>query len=229
MQNTVKNFLIGCLVMGGAASCSTQKQTTTVKVAENKPVTNSSGAAKSSRPPRFIENISINGDNSSSPTTDGQYSSMLVNGAAGEVEYASPLAFKYAILLDAPVESIKDAKMFDFIETWYGTRYRYGGNDRSGIDCSAFVQTFVSAVYSLPVPRTSAAQYENSKRIGKDELQEGDLVFFRTLGRRKGVSHVGVYLRNNKFVHASTSSGVIINDINDTYYSAHYAGAGRIR
>nr|WP_240966316.1 NlpC/P60 family protein [Pseudoflavitalea sp. G-6-1-2] len=139
------------------------------------------------------------------------------------------MAFKYAILLDVPVEQITDGRLFDFIESWYGTRYRYGGNDKSGIDCSAFAKTFISSIYNVNLPRTSASQYDNSERISKSELREGDLVFFKTMGRRKGVSHVGVYLRNNKFLHASTSNGVIINDLNDNYYATHFAGCGRVK
>lgn len=228
MHNTVKHLLIGVLVMSGATSCSTLKKSSTNKSGSNTSASTATPQNKPANPPKFIENISINSGDFSSHTHESPYLPGLVSGPA-ELEFASPIAFKYAILLDAPVETIRDAKLFDFIESWYGTRYRYGGNDRTGIDCSAFVQTFVSNQYNLSVPRTSASQYENSKRISKDELQEGDLVFFKTLGRRKGISHVGVYLRNNKFLHASTSSGVIINDMNDTYYATHYAGAGRIR
>ncbi len=226
MSNSAKNLLIGCFIMGTATSCSTLKRSTGAKAPERAPASSSRSATS----PRFIENIAINSRDFSQGKSsgDGYYTPPKVEGA-GNVELVSPLAFKYAILLDAPVETITDVKMFEFIESWFGTRYRYGGNDRSGIDCSAFVQTFISANYNVQLPRTSASQYEFSKRIGKDDLQEGDLVFFKTMGRRRGVSHVGVYLRNNKFVHASTSLGVTINDMNDTYYYQHYAGAGRVR
>jgi lipoprotein Spr len=77
------------------------------------------------------------------------------------------------------------------------------------------------------MPRTSKEQYETSHHIRRDELQEGDLVFFHTLGRRRTVTHVGVYLRNNKFIHASVS-GVMISDLTEGYYNKHYVGAGRV-
>jgi cell wall-associated NlpC family hydrolase len=77
------------------------------------------------------------------------------------------------------------------------------------------------------LPRTSKEQYESTHRVSRSELQEGDLVFFHTLGKRRIVTHVGVYLRNNKFIHASVS-GVMISDMNDGYYDKHYIGAGRI-
>jgi lipoprotein Spr len=215
------------LVALAATSCSTQHKST--KAA---PSTASNRSASGS--PRFIENISIKPSDSSRRYSMGNASNERY--AAGpsvhtgsSVELSDPLQFKYSILLDSPVEELTDGKMISFIEDWYGTRYKYGGNDKNGVDCSAFAQTFILSMYGLMLPRTSVQQYQNSKRLRKEELQEGDLVFFKTRGRKAGISHVGVYLRNNKFVHASTSAGVMINDIGDGYYSAHYAGAGRIR
>lgn len=177
--------------------------------------------------PKFIENISIKSGDFSTSHADGSNTPVLIS-SGGEM-LVTPLSFKYAILLDVPVEEVSNQRMYDFIESWYGIPYRYGGSTRDGIDCSAFAQTFMSSNYNVSVPRTSASQYTDSRRVGKTELQEGDLVFFHTSGRRKTVSHVGIYLRNNKFVHASTSLGVIINDLRDSYYAARYVGAGRVR
>lgn len=221
MSKAVKNMLLGGFVLVATTSCSTLKRSATPAK------TTASGTARS-HAPRFIENISIkSGDFSRGNKMDGAYMPALVS-SNGEM-MASPLSFKYAILLDVPVEEVIDQRMYDFIESWYGTRYRYGGSTKDGIDCSAFAQTFLSANYNLSIPRTSVAQYDGSKRVRKEELQEGDLVFFHTSGRRNTVSHVGVYLRNNKFVHASTSAGVIITDLRDSYYAARYVGAGRVR
>lgn len=222
---TVKDLLIVCLVVAGATSCSSAKRSTTAAKPAGAPASRSSS-------PRFIEHISINNNGSATYNSTSQRSNFPSGDAAvagSTVEMSVPLQFKYAILLDVPVETINDAKMFDFIESWYGAKYRYGGNEKSGVDCSGFSKIFVSEIYNINVPRTSATQFEQSKRISKDELQEGDLVFFRTSGRRRGISHVGIYLRNNKFVHASTSLGVTINDLDDAYYLSTYAGAGRIR
>ncbi|MDF2187812.1 NlpC/P60 family protein [Paraflavitalea sp. CAU 1676] len=227
MENMLKLGWLILPVALAATSCSTQRKSTAAAP---------SSANNKQKPgsPRFIENISIKSSDSTrrygySHANGDRYSSGSSVHTAGTIENSDALQFKYSILLGLPVEELTDGRMISVIEDWYGTRYRYGGTDKNGIDCSSFAQTFISAVYGLSLPRTSAQQYQNSKRLRKDELQEGDLVFFKTRGRKAGVSHVGVYLRNNKFVHASTSSGVIINDMDDAYYASHYAGAGRIR
>ena len=198
MSYIVKNALLAATIALGATSCNTFKRSTTSSTAGGSTAAN----AKTAHPPKFIESISINSNDFKGGNSGSGYMPTLI-APASNMEGVAPMAFKYAILLDVPVESITDGKLFDFIESWYGTKYRYGGNDRSGIDCSAFSQTFISSLYNVGVPRTSASQYENSKRISKSELKEGDLVFFRT-SRKKVISHVGVYLRNNKFVHASS-------------------------
>jgi cell wall-associated NlpC family hydrolase len=163
------------------------------------------------------------------PKKTSKKSSSANTNAIGEKSDNSfaQLQFKYAILLDVPVEEVNDEKLFSFIESWYGAPYRYGGFSRDGVDCSGFTQALMSNIYQLNVPRISAEQYNQSKRISKKELREGDLVFFKTNG--SSISHVGVYLRNNKFVHASTSGGVMINDLGDDYYARRYAGSGRVR
>jgi lipoprotein Spr len=105
-----------------------------------------------------------------------------------------------------------------------GTRYRLGGTTKDGIDCSALMQTLFSSLYGVTLPRTAREQYKFSQRISRTELKEGDLVFFNTIG---GVSHVGMYLQNNKFVHASTN-GVTISDLYDEYWSRKFIGVGRV-
>lgn len=149
-----------------------------------------------------------------------------VNSAGTAViESCTPLQFKYAQLMNVEVETIGNNKLYEVIEDWWGTRYRYGGTTKKGIDCSAFASTLLNETYSVSLPRTARDQYAQSEKISRDNLQEGDLVFFNTRG---GVSHVGVYLNNGYFVHSSVSSGVTISSLNDDYYNRKYIGGGRI-
>ena len=83
-------------------------------------------------------------------------------------------------------------------------------------------------MYSANIPRTAAQQYDSSMHIETSELQQGDLVFFQTTSRKE-ISHVGVYIGNNKFAHASVSNGVMISDLDDAYWKPKYRGAGRVR
>ncbi len=147
------------------------------------------------------------------------------NNNAATIEGSSSLQFKYAQLLDMEVETITNVKLFTAIEDWWATRYRYGGTTKKGIDCSAFTGALMNEAFGLSLPRTAREQYAQSEKISKENLAEGDLVFFNTRG---GVSHVGVYLGNSYFVHSSVHSGVTINSLEDDYYSRKYIGGGKI-
>ncbi len=140
-------------------------------------------------------------------------------------EKCSKIQFKYALLLNKEVESIVNISLFGFIDKWWNTKYRFGGNSKKGIDCSAFTSLLMSCVYAVKLPRTAKQQYAETQRVSKDELAEGDLVFFNT---KKGVSHVGAYLGDGYFVHASTSNGVTINNLDEEYFSRRYISGGRI-
>jgi cell wall-associated NlpC family hydrolase len=154
--------------------------------------------------------------------------SLKVNSSASSkpvIENSSMLQFRYAMMLDVPVEAITNFSLYTFVDEWYGTRYRFGGTTKKGIDCSSFTQKLYAQAYGLEIPRTAVTQYAACKRIRKEELQEGDLIFFHTT--RRGISHVGVYLGNDRFVHASSSRGIVINNLTDSYYVNAYRAAGR--
>ena len=141
------------------------------------------------------------------------------------IEKLSAIQFKYAMILDVDVESLKNLSLFGFIEDWFGTRYRMGGTTKNGIDCSALTSSLLMAVYGFSMPRTAREQYKATSHIKKNELKEGDLVFFNTHG---GVSHVGLYLDNDYFVHASSSEGVTISNLDDDYYARRFICGGRV-
>ncbi|MEM6288895.1 MAG: NlpC/P60 family protein [Bacteroidota bacterium] len=107
---------------------------------------------------------------------------------------------------------------------WIGIPYRWGGTTRRGIDCSAFVQQYVRQNLGIELPRTTAYQRYEGVEIDKSELLPGDLVFFR----RRGIRHVGVYLSDGEFIHASSSRGVTISNLSETYWTRHYWMSRRI-
>lgn len=145
-----------------------------------------------------------------------------------QIAFSYPqLQIKYADKLGVLPVFITNLSMYKFIEDWYGTRYRLGGSTKAGIDCSAFVQQLFENVYDLSVVRTAFDQFNNCwLETDYDKMREGDLVFFRTRG--KNISHVGVYLMNRFFVHASSSHGVTVSSLDEEYWARRFAGAGRI-
>lgn len=186
---------------------------------------------KAEKDPRFLENISINSNQSTGevvhkPLLIKKPVSAADSAFSTRIETSNDLQFKYSILLGEPVESMTNKKLIAFLEDWYGTPYKYGGDAKTGIDCSAFTCKLMDSVYNLSLPRTAKSQYNGNTKIKRESLKQGDLVFFNTTG---GISHVGIYLANNKFVHASASNGVMISDLDDAYFKRRYIGAARAK
>jgi lipoprotein Spr len=124
-------------------------------------------------------------------------------------------------------KEIKSSKLYKFVDDWYGVPYRYGGCVKTGVDCSCFTNNLFEAVYGRKTPRTAGEIYRECDKVNIEKVKQGDIVFFKINGN--SISHVGVYLKDNKFVHASTSKGVMINDLNETYYKKYFYSAGRLK
>lgn len=226
----LKQALLYSLFVVLLASCSSLK---TAFTGNRQPET-TAGTNNVKKETKFLEQIDVSVETNTTtgkktgpvPTAENESRSGDRLKEKNYSEDLSSLQVKYAVLLNTPAEEVKNTKMFEFIDDWYGTPYKLGGDTKKGIDCSAFSQFLFAAVYGVSIPRTAREQYKLTNRISRTELKEGDLIFFNTRG---GVSHVGVYLQNNKFVHAATSGGVMISDIFDEYWVKRFIGVGRIK
>src|ERR1700712_5943500 len=128
-------------------------------------------------------------------------------------------------IMGVALSATSNMKLFHFVYDWIGTPYRFGGESRNGIDCSAFTKELYSEVFNLDIKRSSRDIFSMVSPVGKDDLKEGDLVFFKIHSRR--ISHIGIYLGDGRFVHAS-SRGVAINNLDDDYYSRYFYRGGRL-
>ncbi|MBP5366276.1 MAG: C40 family peptidase [Bacteroidales bacterium] len=162
---------------------------------------------------------SYNGNSGKTSTTTSSDKYSSVN--------ASSLEQKFGVSITS-----KDNKaLYAEIAEWLGTPYRYGGNSKSGVDCSGFVYAVYKAVYGRTLTRQSAGMLTNDcKAISKGELREGDLIFFRTDGKKSSTpNHVAIYLKDNKFAHASSSKGVVVANLTSDYYVKTYLTGGRVK
>jgi hypothetical protein len=133
----------------------------------------------------------------------------------------------YSKKMGVRFDGVEEKSLIKASAGWLGVPYRYGGQSRKGIDCSALVGNVYKEAYGITLPRSTSELAKQTKRIKKSELACSDLLFFTI--KDKKVSHVGIYLANGKFVHASTSKGVSIADMNDAYWSKYFSAAGRVR
>jgi len=129
------------------------------------------------------------------------------------------------------IDKNDNVQLYAYLAGWLGVPYRYGGNNRAGVDCSGLVLNAYQQVYTKKLYRSaSEILYGNCRKINRGKLREGDLVFFRVgEGGRRSVNHVGIYLKDNRFVHASTSAGVIVSSLDQPYYRKTWVAAGRVR
>ncbi|MFD2863403.1 C40 family peptidase [Mucilaginibacter antarcticus] len=128
-------------------------------------------------------------------------------------------------IMHVAVSATSNLKLFNFVYEWIGTPYRFGGSTKKGIDCSAFTKQLYNQVFNLDIKRNSRDIFSMVNPIAKDELKEGDLVFFKIHSR--SISHIGIYLGDNRFAHASLK-GVAISSLDDAYYSRYFYKGGRV-
>jgi cell wall-associated NlpC family hydrolase len=130
---------------------------------------------------------------------------------------------KYSTIIG---ESVSNAKLYKSIDLYMYTPYKYGGKDLSGIDCSGLVAVIYRDALGQHIEGSSNSIYQKSSSVKSGQLYEGDLVFFKIKSTK--VSHIGIYLTNRKFVHATTSKGVIISSLDENYYKTYFIGGGRV-
>ena len=128
---------------------------------------------------------------------------------------------------DAPSGQLARA-LVDEARTWLGVPYVMGGADRNGADCSGFLVSVYRDVADIKLPRTTSQQREHCIPIDKDQLAAGDILFFSSKRSGGKVAHVAMYIGNGRMIHASSSRGVVEDDIALKYYIDHYLGSGRI-
>lgn len=122
-------------------------------------------------------------------------------------------------------EKSASSELTDSVNEVIGTPYKWGGTTVKGFDCSGFILHIFNQ-FDVNLPRTSKSQAEVGNKVDKEELREGDLVFFNTSGR--GISHAGIYIGEGKFAHSSSSKGVTISKLSDDYYEKRYVTARRV-
>lgn len=141
-----------------------------------------------------------------------------------DVSFPNKLGYDYKLSNEINYEKLYFALNKQY-KDWKGVRYKYGGNTKKGIDCSAFVQRTFKDKLNIKIPRTTALQSDIGKEITIEELEMGDLIFFKTGFNTR---HVGIYLEGGKFLHASTKQGVTISRLDNIYYSKHFWKIKRI-
>ena len=216
MNKKAYSILICCLLVF-ITSCQINKKTSSTSSNSSQQLTEQKHSVKTTR-------------KKESSNDNSKKSNKKIIQQKAEVKQVDTLAYlrkKYAPLLSTVQDSIQNLQLYKLIDEWMGTPYRFGGQSKNGTDCSGFAGILYAHTFSIALARRVSDIHQATPLLLKqEELKEGDLVFF-DIGKRK-LSHVGVYLTNGKFVHASTSQGVVISDLNMAYYKKYFRCGGRI-
>ncbi|MBE7176923.1 MAG: C40 family peptidase [Mucilaginibacter polytrichastri] len=142
-------------------------------------------------------------------------------------EDSENLVSKYfSQIMGVALSATSNVKLFQTIYDWIGTPYRLGGDTKRGIDCSGFAHEVYDKVFNTSIANNSRNIFSMVNPIPKDDLKEGDLVFFKIHSR--SITHVGVYLGDGRFAHASSSKGVMISNLSSAYWQRYYYKGGRL-
>ncbi len=125
-----------------------------------------------------------------------------------------------------PISKKENEKLYTACQNWLGVPYKFGGSTKAGVDCSGLVNALYKEAYATQVPRTTSEMYSKYLVVKTNELRTGDLVFFNF--ESKKASHVGMYLNDRKFIHASTKKGVIVGSLDDAYNAKYFIGGARV-
>ncbi len=132
----------------------------------------------------------------------------------------------FSQIMGVAISATTNTKLYQFVDEWIGTPYRLGGKTKRGIDCSQFAYELYDKVFNTAIGSNSRNIYTQVDPVKKDHLKPGDLVFFKI--RSRNITHVGVFLGDGKFAHASTSRGVMISNLDEAYWKRYYFNGGRL-
>lgn len=125
------------------------------------------------------------------------------------------------------MDSAQSIQLYLTVYDWLGTKYKYAGDCKNGVDCSGFVSEMYKQVYCKEISGSSITLFSECDTVPRGELKEGDILFFKI---KKGqISHVAIYLGNNKFAHASVHGGVMVSDLKEDYYKKYFYRGGRLK
>lgn len=135
---------------------------------------------------------------------------------------------KASVKLGIDIGPKDNHKLYIEAAKWIGAPYRAGGKSLNGTDCSGLTTTIYQKVYGIKLPHRAEEQQKLGTKKDKNKLQEGDLVFFSSNRTKKRVAHAGIYLKDGKFIHASSSNGVIISSLKEDYYKRNWISGKRV-
>ena len=154
----------------------------------------------------------------------------LTSCATREKVYDFQALAHAAIELEMDIEEDDNHKLYITAAEWIGTPYKSAGNNFQGVDCSGLVKEIYKKVYNKRLERGCEKQRKNNcKKVSKSSLKEGDLVFFHNGKKKKLATHVGIYLKEGKFVHASTQRGVCVSSLDEDYWQKTWMEGGRVK